>query len=140
MDFGLCGYAHACRPRPASLPIRVPTVGVLPATSFSHGLAAAALSFSYGYFHQFRLVRFIQLVEAHAGHTRCGVSPQRGERRSKQARGEKRLSRKTSPSMGSFNCRQGVRVIVVAQPSSNVESFVPQEGNECIPYEANLAS
>ena len=43
MGFGLRVCSHARRPRPASLPVRLPAVGSLPPASFSHGLAAAAL-------------------------------------------------------------------------------------------------
>jgi hypothetical protein len=59
MGFGLRVFQHARRTRPASLPVRLPAVGILPQASFSHDLAVAALPFGYDYFHQFRSVRFI---------------------------------------------------------------------------------
>src|SRR5271170_291159 len=44
-------------------------VAGLLAASFILRLAASDLRFSYGYSHQFRLLRFMWLVQAHAGHT-----------------------------------------------------------------------
>ena len=69
MRFGLRVCSHACRPLPASLPVRVPMVAVLPAASFSSTLAGVALRFSYGCSHQLRCHLFMSLVQAHAGHT-----------------------------------------------------------------------
>ena len=61
-------FAPACRPHPASLPVRVPTVeGLLPASfSFTSRLRLAV---RYGCHHRLRLAPFIQLDSAHAGHT-----------------------------------------------------------------------
>jgi hypothetical protein len=64
MIFGLRCSGPACRPHPASLPVRVPAVESLPSASFSF-----ALRFGYGYRHRSRLAPFIQLDSAHAGHT-----------------------------------------------------------------------
>src|ERR1019366_6091824 len=66
MTFGLRCCQPACRPHPASLPIRVPTVeGLLPASfSFTSRLRLAV---RYGYRHRFRLAPFIQLDSAMLG-------------------------------------------------------------------------
>ena len=48
MGFGLRVCSHARRPLRASPALCVPVVKSLLGTSFSHGLAAAALSFGYG--------------------------------------------------------------------------------------------
>jgi len=71
MIFGLHCYRPACRPHPASLPVRVPTVeGLLPASfGFTSRLRLAV---RYGYHHQFRRAPFIPIDSAHAGHTHVG--------------------------------------------------------------------
>lgn len=68
MIFGLCCSGPACRPRPASLPVRLPTVESLLRASFSFA-SRLRLAFRYGCHHRLRLAPFIQLDSAHAGHT-----------------------------------------------------------------------
>src|SRR5450631_4325691 len=72
MTFGFCCSQPACRPRPASLPVRVPTVESLLSASFSFP-SRLRLAVRYGYRHRFRLAPFIQLDSAHAGHTGAGT-------------------------------------------------------------------
>ena len=71
MTFGLRCSQPACRPHPASLPVRVPTVEALLPASFSF-TSRLRLAVRYGYRHRFRLAPFIQLDSAHAGHTGAG--------------------------------------------------------------------
>jgi hypothetical protein len=68
MTFGLRCFQPACRPHPASLPVRVPTVESLLRASFGF-TSRLRLAFRYGYRHRSRLAPFIQLDSAHAGHT-----------------------------------------------------------------------
>src|ERR1700683_80304 len=68
MILGLRCYQPACRPHPASLPVRVPAVESLLRASFGFA-SRLRLAFRYGYRHRFRLAPFIQLDSAHAGHT-----------------------------------------------------------------------
>src|ERR1035437_1730234 len=68
MTFGLRCSVPACRPHPASLPVRVPTVEGLLRASFGF-TSRLRLAFRYGYRHRLRLAPFIQLDSAHAGHT-----------------------------------------------------------------------
>src|SRR5271156_5212931 len=72
MTLGLRCCQPACRPHPASLPVRVPTVESLLRASFSF-TSRLRLAFRYGYRHRFRLAPFIQLDSAHAGHTGAGA-------------------------------------------------------------------
>ena len=72
LTFGLRCSQPACRPRPASLPIRVPTVESLLHASFSF-TSRLRLAFRYGYHHRSRLAPFIQLDSARAGHTGAGI-------------------------------------------------------------------
>src|SRR5271154_126475 len=74
MTFGLRCLSPACRPHPASLPVRVPAVEGLLRASFGFA-SRLRLAFRYGYRHRFRLAPFIQLDSAHAGHTTCGFQP-----------------------------------------------------------------
>ena len=74
MIFGLRCLSPARRPRPASLPVRVPAVEGLLRASFGFA-SRLRLAFRYGYRHRFRLAPFIQLDSAHAGHTTCGYQP-----------------------------------------------------------------
>src|SRR5580704_16684726 len=69
MTFGLRCSEPACRPHPASLPVRVPAVEGLLRASFSF-TSRLRLAFRYGCGHRLRLAPFIQLDSAHAGHTR----------------------------------------------------------------------
>jgi hypothetical protein len=71
MTFGLRCSQPACRPYPASLPVRVPAVeSLLPASfRFTSRLCVAV---RYGCRHRLRLAPFIQLDSAHAGHTGAG--------------------------------------------------------------------
>jgi len=71
MTFGLRCSQPARRPRPASLPVRIPTVESLLSASFSF-TSRLRLAVRYGYRHRFRLAPFIQLDSAHAGHTGAG--------------------------------------------------------------------
>src|SRR5450759_2194446 len=73
MTFGLCCSQPACRPHPASLPIRIPTVEGLLRASFSFA-SRLRLAFRYGCRHRLRLAPFIQQDSAHAGHTGAGFS------------------------------------------------------------------
>src|ERR1700720_1927682 len=73
MTFGLRCFLPACRPHPASLPVRVPAVESLLRASFGFA-SRLRLAFRYGYRHRFRLAPFIQLDSAHAGHTTRGDS------------------------------------------------------------------
>src|ERR1700737_4766344 len=73
MTFGLRCSEPACRPHPASLPVRVPTVESLLRASFSFA-SRLRLAFRYGCRHRLRLAPFIQLDSAHAGHTGAGLS------------------------------------------------------------------
>src|SRR4051812_40081127 len=68
MTFGLRCSQPACRPHPASLPVRVPAVESLLRASFSFA-SRLRLAFRYGYRHRLRLAPFIQQDSAHAGHT-----------------------------------------------------------------------
>jgi hypothetical protein len=68
MTFGLRCYQPACRPHPASLPVRVPTVESLLPASFSF-TSRLRLAVHYGCRHRLRLAPFIQQDSAHAGHT-----------------------------------------------------------------------
>src|SRR5437773_1802095 len=68
MTFGLRCSGPACRPHPASLPVRVPTVEDLLHASFGF-TSRLRLAFRYGCRHRPRLAPFIQLDSAHAGHT-----------------------------------------------------------------------
>src|SRR5882757_2747808 len=77
MTFGLRCWWPACRPRPASLPVRVPTVESLLRASFSF-TSRLRLAFRYGCRHRLRLAPFIQLDSAHAGHTRVRPGAGRG--------------------------------------------------------------
>src|SRR5580692_7146413 len=72
MIFGLRCLSPACRPHPASLPVRVPTVESLLRASFSF-TSRLRLAFRYGCRHQLRRDPFISLDSAHAGHT--GADP-----------------------------------------------------------------
>jgi hypothetical protein len=74
MNFGLRCSQPACRPHPASLPVRVPAVESLLRASFSF-TSRLRLAFRYGYHHRFRLAPFIQRDSAHAGHTGAGLPP-----------------------------------------------------------------
>ena len=65
---GLRCSGPACRPHPASLPVRVPAVETLLRASFSF-TSRLRLAFRYGCPHRLRLAPFIQLDSAHAGHT-----------------------------------------------------------------------
>jgi hypothetical protein len=73
MTLGLCCSQPACRPRPASLPIRVPTVESLLSASFGF-TSRLRLAVHYGCRHRLRLAPFIQQDSAHAGHTGTGFS------------------------------------------------------------------
>src|ERR1022692_3286519 len=66
MTFGLRCSQPACRPHPASLPVRIPTVKGLLHASFSFPLQ---LSPSVAPCASLRLPPFIQQDSAHAGHT-----------------------------------------------------------------------
>src|SRR5579859_1375962 len=68
MIFGLRCSQPACRPHPASLPVRLSAVEGLLRASFSF-TSRLRLAFRYGYRHRFRLAPFIQRDSAHAGHT-----------------------------------------------------------------------
>src|SRR5712672_858835 len=68
MILGLRCSAPACRPHPASLPVRVPTVEDLLRASFGF-TSRLRLAFRYGCRHRLRLAPLIQLDSAHAGHT-----------------------------------------------------------------------
>jgi hypothetical protein len=72
MTFGLCCSQPACRPHPASLPVRVPTVEGLLRASFGF-TSRLRLAFRYGCRHQLRRAPFISIDSAHAGHT--GADP-----------------------------------------------------------------
>jgi hypothetical protein len=69
MRVGLRVCWHACRPQPASLPVRVPMVADLLPASFSSTLAGVALRLHYSCSHQLRCHLFMSLVQSHAGHT-----------------------------------------------------------------------
>ena len=71
MTFGLRCGSPACRPHPASLPVRVPTVEGLLHAAFSF-TSRLRLAFHYGCRHRLRLAPFIQQDSAHAGHTGAG--------------------------------------------------------------------
>ena len=68
MSFGLRCCWPACRPHPASLPVRVPTVESLLRASFSF-TSRLRLALHYGCPHRPRLTSLLQLDSAHAGHT-----------------------------------------------------------------------
>src|SRR5713226_2443575 len=72
MTFGLRCSQPACRPHPASLPVRVPTVESLLSASFSFA-SRLRLAVRYSCRHRLRLAPFIQRDSAHAGHT--GADP-----------------------------------------------------------------
>ena len=72
MTFGLRCLQPACRPHPASLPVRVPAVESLLRASFRF-TSRLRLAFRYGCRHRLRSAPFIQLDSAHAGHT--GADP-----------------------------------------------------------------
>ena len=79
MTLGLRCSQPACRPHPASLPVRVPTVESLVRASFSFA-SRLRLALPYGCRHRLRLAPLIQLDSAHAGHTgagppACGPTP-----------------------------------------------------------------
>src|SRR6266581_9029750 len=74
MTFGLRCLSPARRPRPASLPVRVPTVESLLRASFGFA-SRLRLAFRYGCHHQLRRAPFISIDSAHAGHT--GADPGR---------------------------------------------------------------
>ena len=78
MTFGLRCSQPACRPHPASLPVRVPTVESLLRASFSF-TSRLRLAFRYGCRHQLRRDPFISIDSAHAGHT--GAVPLNRSRR-----------------------------------------------------------
>ena len=72
MTLGLRCAEPACRPHPASLPVRLSTVENLLRASFSFA-SRLRLAFRYGCRHRLRLAPFIQLDSAHAGHTPRGT-------------------------------------------------------------------
>src|SRR5580693_5248141 len=74
MTFGLRCLSPACRPHPASPPVRVPAVESLLRASFGFA-SRLRLAFRYGCRHRPRLAPFIQLDSAHAGHTTRGLYP-----------------------------------------------------------------
>ncbi len=74
MTFGLRYSQPACRPHPASLPVRIPTVESLLRASFDFA-SRLRLAFRYGCRHRLRLAPFIQRDSAHAGHTGAGPRP-----------------------------------------------------------------
>src|SRR5271156_4734394 len=80
MTLGLRCCQPACRPHPASLPVRVPTVESLLRASFSF-TSRLRLALRYGCRHRPRLAPFIQLDSAHAGHTGAGTRACRAETR-----------------------------------------------------------
>src|ERR1022692_3646128 len=80
MTFGLRCSQPACRPHPASLPVRVPAVESLLPASFSFA-SRLRLAVHYGYRHRLRLAPFIQQDSAHAGHTGADAHTRAGRLR-----------------------------------------------------------
>ena|SRR5580692_859842 len=74
MAFGLHRCSLACRPHPASLSVRVPTLAHLLTASFSRALTGSTLQFGYRYRHRFGRIPFNPIVHAHAGHTSARAS------------------------------------------------------------------
>ena len=70
---GFRTYSHAYRPPPASKSVRIPTVVPLIRASFSPPVTLGALRFSTVLCLSFRLLLFMLLVVAHAGHTSADV-------------------------------------------------------------------
>src|ERR1019366_2032238 len=94
MTFGLCYSQPACRPHPASLPVRVPTVESLLSASFSF-TSRLRLAVSLRLPSSAPVGSFHPTSSAHAGHTGAGPWPAAG-------------SQAASPSRVSLQERPGV--------------------------------